>query len=169
MVTSRMFNPPTVDIPETAGDDPRLGQLMSRDPDEIGQARVVLLGFGSDEGVRRNGGRPGAAQAPDAIRQALYKLTPDARCIDAFTGLLRHTVDLGNLHLLPSMEANQERLGKALGPLLKRGALPVVLGGGHETSYGHFLGRVQRNKVRSIGAAAMFSPSTRSTSSCSRC
>src|SRR5215470_5223751 len=35
---------------------------------------VVLLGFACDEGVRRNQGRPGAAEAPRAIRQALANL-----------------------------------------------------------------------------------------------
>src|SRR5699024_9265463 len=35
---------------------------------------TVLIGFESDEGVRRNKGRTGAAQAPDKIKSALAKL-----------------------------------------------------------------------------------------------
>src|SRR5688572_25419257 len=44
-------------------------------PLEAGAAPgVVLLGFPSDEGVRRNGGRPGAKDGPRAIRGALANL-----------------------------------------------------------------------------------------------
>jgi len=32
---------------------------------------IGLIGFASDDGVRRNQGRPGAAQGPDAMRHAL--------------------------------------------------------------------------------------------------
>ena len=35
---------------------------------------VALIGFAVDEGVRRNGGRPGAAQGPAAARKALANL-----------------------------------------------------------------------------------------------
>lgn len=138
-----LFEPPSIMLSETAPDDPRAGHMLGRKVQDDAEAQVVLLGFGSDEGVRRNGGRPGAAQAPDAIRQALYKLTPDARACDAFVDLLGHTIDLGNLVLVESMEENQEQLGTALAPYLRRGVVPIILGGGHETSFGHFLGYVQ--------------------------
>ncbi len=137
-----VFQPPSVVIPQTSDEDPRIGQRIGRRIVDPGAARAVLVGFPSDEGVRRNGGRPGAAQAPDAIRQVLYKMTPDARAHDAFTELVEQTVDLGNLVMAGSMEENQERLGAALAPYLGRGAVPIVLGGGHETTFGHFLGYV---------------------------
>lgn len=38
------------------------------------------------------------------------------------------------------MESDQRSLGELLAHHLVRGAFVVVLGGGHETSYGHFLG-----------------------------
>jgi hypothetical protein len=41
-------------------DDPRLGALIV--PGEVGD--IVVVGFPADEGVRRNGGRTGAAGAP---------------------------------------------------------------------------------------------------------
>lgn len=133
----------SITLPQTASGDPRIGQMLGRKVQDAEHAQVVLLGFASDEGVRRNGGRPGASQAPDAIRQVLYKLTPDARAFDAFVDVLKHTVDLGNLILTQSMEENQERLGAALALYLRRGVVPIILGGGHETSFGHFLGYVQ--------------------------
>lgn len=124
-------------------DDPRLGDLLGRKLKDADEAHVVLVGFPSDEGVRINGGRPGAAQAPAAIRTALHKLTPDARCFDAFVDLLTHTADLGDIPVTGDVEQDQEGLGQTIAPHLQRGAVPIILGGGHETAYGHFLGHVE--------------------------
>jgi formiminoglutamase len=135
------FLRPTVPAPNSARDDPRLGRWLAAQ-DSADGARVVLVGFPSDEGVRRNGGRPGAADGPDAIRRALYNLTPDAEHPDTFTDMLDRTADLGDVPVTGDVEADQERLGAVLAPLIAEGIVPVVLGGGHETSFGHFLGYV---------------------------
>jgi formiminoglutamase len=134
-----MLRPATVPVPATAADDPRLGHLLgtATTPDE---ARVVLVGFPVDEGVRRNGGRPGAAAGPAAIRQSLFKLTPDAEQHHDFVDLIRHTVDLGDLVPNGDLDADQAALGAVIAPYLDRDAVVIVLGGGHETAYGHFLG-----------------------------
>src|SRR5450830_268594 len=51
------------------------GHVQPDGPTPAGNTRpAVLLGFGSDAGVRRNKGRPGAAAAPAAIRAALGPL-----------------------------------------------------------------------------------------------
>ncbi len=125
-------------------DDPRLGDAARRweggEP-PLRQGQPVLIGFPCDEGVRRNGGRPGAARAPDAIREALYRLTTwdGVSGIDlAGAGVL----DLGNLRVGGDLEAAQRLLGEAVDGVLRAGAVPVVLGGGHETAYGHYLGYV---------------------------
>jgi formiminoglutamase (EC 3.5.3.8) len=39
---------------------------------------IALLGFVCDEGVRRNQGRTGAAEGPQAIRQALANMASHA-------------------------------------------------------------------------------------------
>jgi formiminoglutamase len=135
-----MLTPPDVPTPDTAEDDPRLGRWLAQRRSAEG-ARVALVGFPSDEGVRRNGGRPGAAAGPAAIRQALYRLTPDAEH-GLFADLLDHTADLGDVPVTGDVEADQQALGDMLAPLLADGVVPVVLGGGHETSFGHFLGYV---------------------------
>lgn len=135
------LTPHGLPAPDTAEDDPRLGRWLAQNRTAEG-ARVALVGFPSDEGVRRNGGRPGAAAGPEAIRRALYKLTPDAERLDAFAALLEKTADLGDVPVTGDVEADQERLGEVLAPLLAAGIVPIVLGGGHETSFGHFLGYV---------------------------
>src|SRR5438132_13025292 len=60
-------------------DDPRLGEVIepwTGDGAALRPGRPVLVGFPQDEGVRRNHGRPGAAEAPHRIRHWLARLTP---------------------------------------------------------------------------------------------
>jgi len=136
------ISPPSVALRDTAPGDPRIGHLLGTRVREADVPQAILLGFPSDEGVRRNGGRAGAAQGPDALRTAFYHLTADAR-FEGFEELLRHTRDLGNLQLSGDVELDQRRLGDTLGPHLNAGTFVIVFGGGHETSYGHFLGYVR--------------------------
>jgi len=93
---------------------------------------AVLLGFASDEGVRRNKGRTGAAAAPAAIRKALGPL--------AFH-LGRTVADAGDVAVSAgALEDAQARLGSTVTDLLDSGHLTAVLGGGHETAYASYLG-----------------------------
>lgn len=135
--------PATVKPPATASDDPRVGHLLGQSVAAPLDAWAVLLGFPCDQGVVRNGGRPGAAAGPDAIRLQLYRLTPDPRAPKPFTKLLRRTLDLGDLALTGDLEADQQALGETIAPFLQANIFVILLGGGHETSYGHFLGYVQ--------------------------
>ncbi|SDP15514.1 formiminoglutamase [Arthrobacter sp. ok909] len=101
---------------------------------------AVILGFGSDEGVRRNKGRTGAAAAPAAIRAALGPL--------AFH-LDRDVLDAGDVTVRDeSLEAGQARAGVAISRLIDAGQLPVVLGGGHETAFASYLGVAGSSAVR---------------------
>ncbi len=107
--------------------------------------RPVLLGFPQDEGVRRNQGRPGAAAAPAAIRHGLYRLTPwDASRGTDLSAL--ELLDLGNVRILGGLEESQQALAEGIASLLKAEAVPIVLGGGHETAYGHYLGYVHAGR-----------------------
>ncbi|WP_370585156.1 formimidoylglutamase [Nocardia sp. XZ_19_231] len=103
--------------PYEAGDDP---------------GACVFVGFASDEGVRRNKGRRGAAEGPDALRRALSPMALPAplRAFDA--GTIAVTDE--------RLEDGQRRLGETVSALLNAGAFPVVLGGGHEVAYGTHLG-----------------------------
>lgn len=130
--------PPDLTLPETAPDDPRLGRLLGRRLGNGEVPRAIILGFPSDEGVRRNGGRVGAAQGPGTIRSALYRLCPDARS-EQFHDLIGRTCDLGDLEISGDVESDQRQLGQTLAPHLEQGVFAILLGGGHELSYGHFL------------------------------
>jgi formiminoglutamase len=96
------------------------------------QRPAVLLGFASDEGVRRNKGRTGASTAPAAIRKALGPLA---------WHLDRTVADAGDVVVSgDALEDAQARLGSAVTELLDAGHLTAVLGGGHETAYASYLG-----------------------------
>ncbi len=120
--------------------DPRLGTLIAVEDVLAEDTLLALVGFPIDEGVKRNGGRPGAAAGPAAIRESLYRMTPDARNATAFSEVVRRTVDLGDIRPGRSLSESQRLLGEVVAELLRSGVTPVVLGGGHETAFGHFLG-----------------------------
>lgn len=130
----------TVSPPQTSDDDPRIGHLLGRSLEPNVTPRAVLIGFPSDTGVTINGGRAGASEAPRAIRKELYKMTPNAGEPKTFAGLIESSADPGDVNITGDLESDQKALGEAVGFYLEKGIVPVILGGGHETAYGHFLG-----------------------------
>lgn len=93
---------------------------------------IAILGFACDEGVRRNKGRTGAAEAPEAIRKALGSMAAPHRT---------HLIDAGDV-VCPGekLAKAQRQLAKGVETLFAAGLKPVVLGGGHETAYGSWSG-----------------------------
>ncbi len=107
---------------------------------EAAHADVAVVGFACDEGVRRNQGRPGAAEGPDALRRALAGVPLHAPM---------ELVDLGNIAVDDGdLEAGQARLGEVVAAAVDTHRLVVVLGGGHETAYGSYLGWVGSSRAR---------------------
>jgi len=134
---ARDCRPPDVRTPVRSPDS--VGALLGAKLRGGVPPRAVLVGFPCDDGVRRNGGRPGAAEAPPKIREWLYRFLPDAELGEAHADLLEHTLDAGDVTLTGDLAADQLRLAELLVPCLEAGVFPIVLGGGHETTYGHFL------------------------------
>lgn len=95
----------------------------------------ALIGFASDEGVKRNQGRVGASQAPDVIRGQMASLPVH----DTLS-----LTDLGNIVCQEGdLEGAQQALGLSIQKALGQGMLPIVLGGGHAIAYGSFQGIFQ--------------------------
>ncbi|UWM65475.1 formimidoylglutamase [Enterobacter sp. CP102] len=91
---------------------------------------IALLGFGCDEGVKRNHGRPGAAQAPDVLRKALANMA-------SHQGHER-LADLGTIEVEgDGLEAAQRVLSDAVTACQRAGMHTFVFGGGHETAWAH--------------------------------
>lgn len=103
--------------------------------DDLGENENTfnIVGFESDEGVRRNQGRTGAKEGPDAIRKMLAKLPYHLEATNI--------VDIGNIQCEgQELEKAQTELGTTVTHLLHKAGIPIILGGGHETLYGHYKG-----------------------------
>lgn len=101
--------------------------------DAVSTNDFVLHGFAVDEGVRRNKGRQGAKDAPDLIRKNMSNfpvVLPNFSLLD-FGNI---TCEDGNL------ENTQNELAKNVSKVLLKGGKSLVLGGGHEVTFGHYRG-----------------------------
>ena len=105
--------------------DPRLGEIVPQVKYE--DADIVIVGCPQDEGVKRNGGREGAALAPDLIREQFYKLTP--------FGITARVCDLGNTKIADSLEQTHDAHTANVKQILEDGKKAIVLGGGNDVSY----------------------------------
>ena len=120
--------------------------------DVISTKDFVLHGFAVDEGVRRNKGRQGAKDAPDVIRKNMANfpvIRPDFSLLD-FGNI---TCEDGNL------ENTQNELAKNVSKVLLKGGKSLVLGGGHEVTFGHYRGvktAFQEQKIGIINFDAHF-------------
>nr|WP_277347466.1 formimidoylglutamase [Wenzhouxiangella sp. XN79A] len=92
-----------------------------------------MLGLADDEGVRLNGGRPGAAEGPDAFRAALAGY--GAAHPVALHGLPVPVIDLGDVVAADDLHATHERVSGAVTAALELGLLPVAIGGGHDLTF----------------------------------
>jgi formiminoglutamase len=99
---------------------------------------IGFLGFKCDEGVLNNQGRVGAALGPDALRQELAKLA-------VHTKLNSGLWDLGDIICHPKkLSIAQEHLANTIKDLRSQNIMPIIMGGGHETAWGHYLGIKQQ-------------------------
>ncbi|WP_432473047.1 formimidoylglutamase [Amphritea sp. HPY] len=122
-----------VDAEEGAGLATRLHQVISPlDSAPVGKLGLALIGFCSDEGVRRNQGRVGARHAPDQLRRSLANLP---------WPMDRPAYDAGNVICEgEKLDEAQQALGSRVSDCLAQGHFPFVLGGGHEMAFGSWLG-----------------------------
>ncbi|MFM0642895.1 formimidoylglutamase [Paraburkholderia bryophila] len=103
------------------------------DARQVDREMPVIVGFGSDEGVRRNQGRTGAAHAPKELRRALAGL-PAKVALASLADAGDVVCDDGDL------EGAQVELAQVVSDVLARGGRPLVFGGGHEVAWGTYSG-----------------------------
>lgn len=106
--------------------------------------KYVFLGFPVDEGVKRNKGRIGASEGSLSLRKTLVNLPVQREyAIDL--------ADAGDIVCLDNdLESAQAALAEAVAIIIQKGGFPIVLGGGHEVTYGHYNG-VKAAKKGKIG------------------
>ncbi len=138
--------PTAAPSPQQAGSASAGGDSGAGGAATDGRHTTALIGFASDEGVRRNHGRVGACQGPAALRSALSSLA----VVDG-TGYLADagdvTVQLGNEDSPGDLEAGQAQLAQQITALVDTHDLTVVLGGGHETAYASYSGLAGSTRV----------------------
>ncbi len=102
------------------------------------QEGICIIGFKSDEGVRRNKGRPGARHAPDEIRKQLFSLPWHFENI--------HLYDAGDVECGGDLELAQEELEDLVSIMHSKKLFPIVIGGGHEVAYPAIMGFYKHEK-----------------------
>ncbi|MFY3770211.1 Formimidoylglutamase [Providencia manganoxydans] len=121
----------------------RIHQVMNKNT----PAQFALIGFASDEGVRRNKGRLGAKAGPDAIRQQLAGLPLHQPLAIRDAGTVRCDDN--------DLETAQRNLSDQLIAILSSNQTPIVLGGGHEVAFASFQGLfdfvAQKEPTKTIG------------------
>lgn len=104
----------------------------------VGVMNIGFIGYRSDLGISLNKGRPGAVNGPDMIRKQMSNLpcmfTEDVNLYDC--GDIIQESD--------SLEEMQSQLSEAVKKIIDLGLFPIVLGGGHELAYGHYMGLKDR-------------------------
>lgn len=112
-----------------------------------GKFAIGILGFESDLGIQINKGRAGASTAPAGIRKSLSSLPCN------FPQEFK-IYDCGNITTESgSLREVQTSLSIAVSRMIDLNLYPILLGGGHEISYGHYLGlyRKYATKDQNVG------------------
>ena len=118
--------------------------LTQPPPKSSHASRFALLGFSCDEGIRRNLGRTGAADGPDALRTVLAKYPLHRQDVEIY--------DAGNITCLDhDLESSQAALTHAVHQLLDHHYTPILIGGGHEIAWGHYQGIEKTYPQKNLG------------------
>ncbi len=110
----------------------RFASTIVRDLSAAHACRAAILGLPDDTGVRLNGGRPGAALAPRAIRAALatYGVAEPAGGMS-----FARVFDAGDVIPGASIDETHDRVTRATEAILDLGLVPIALGGGHDLTF----------------------------------
>ncbi|MCB0385883.1 MAG: arginase family protein, partial [Bdellovibrionales bacterium] len=127
------FQPVSADLFFSRQDtnDPRLGELVQAYSGSLSiqKDHTYVLGYPDDEGIHLNGGRPGAKEGPDRIRQFLYRMTPP------FGSPPPSLWEVGNLPSSSSLEQRHAAAQKQAELILSQGGRVLSFGGGHDYGY----------------------------------
>lgn len=108
----------------------------------IREGDVVLVGLCNEVGVIANGGRRGAAEGPAAFRAAFGRL-PE-RVLQG-----RRLLDAGDIPATAPYETFLEGAEFVVAEAVAKGAMPFVIGGGHDCAFGVYRG------LAKVGATAV--------------
>ncbi|OYZ21774.1 MAG: hypothetical protein B7Y39_08380 [Bdellovibrio sp. 28-41-41] len=128
-------------------DDLRLGDVVAVEPNlDSVKNKFVVVGYPDDRGIQANGGRTGAKDGPNGIRQILYKLAVPV----SFQNKL---VDVGDFSKPTELANDQVAVLAVLDTLNAHNNRILSLGGGHDWAYcdvSSFITRELKNKQRPL-------------------
>lgn len=119
------------------------------------EAPYVLLGIPEDIGVRANSGRPGAASAWQSALSAIANIQHNKFCKGDSIFLLGHldySIEMASVNNLKFKSINDRKqlyslvekidrdVSHVVSMIVKAGKIPIVIGGGHNNSYGNIKG-----------------------------
>jgi formiminoglutamase len=110
-----------------------------------GAQDCVMIGVPEDRGVAINRGRPGAAEGPAAFRAAFHRL---ARSTSP------HLHDHGDVPCGAHHGDTHTALTASVQKVRTANAVPLVIGGGHDNSYGGIAGLVGQGRLGIINIDA---------------
>jgi len=111
--------------------------------------KFVILGIPEDIGVRANGGKPGASNAWDSFLSAFlnqqhnhFLQGSNITILGTIntTDLMQASVDENVEHLRNLCEQLDERVANVIQSIVSAEKIPVVIGGGHNNSFGLIAG-----------------------------
>ena len=117
--------------------DLRLGDLLTTASALRKQTlcAIAIIGVPQHIGVERNGGRPGAAGAPLAIRNALYRMATSA-IVDVMLDHRLVVIDMGDIDTeSKTLEQIHDQQHDVVVACMQSGMVPLVLGGGHDVAW----------------------------------
>lgn len=133
----RLLTPQPLATVSADPDDPRLGDVL-RSAESLEDAAghtCVILGVPQHVGVERNGGRPGAADGPAAIRRWLQRMATSA-IADAIGNHRLTVIDAGDLQTDgKTLQQIHDEQHDAVLEILEHNMVPIVLGGGHDIAW----------------------------------
>lgn len=111
--------------------DIRLGDLSKplSSAQNLDTNSFYILGYPDDEGIKLNGGRIGAAEAPNKIREYFYKMTPPQ------ANSFQKIFDLGNTPTDISLTERHQTAKQIVNQVFSSNSRLVSLGGGHDYGY----------------------------------
>ncbi len=141
----------------------KFGEKMFTIPKEVSpedflltcEAKYVLFGIPEDIGIRANYGRPGAATAWESAIKAIANIQHNRFCKGnkiLILGTLDVSLEMESVKSLDFNAINDrlkmseivEKLDKEVAhiicTIIKAGKIPIVIGGGHNNSYGNIKG-----------------------------
>lgn len=136
------LNPPNEKLFFSRNDrsDLRMGDTTLRgEKNFTDEIRVGIIGVPTDEGVKRNGGRIGAKDGPEAIRTEFYKRTSFVIGKEKSPATVP-VFDFGDIKIGKTLEETHDKLSEVVHSLVSADIIPIVLGGGHDIAYPNFAG-----------------------------